>query len=133
MSAKNLTVITASLAKRRDRSQRVSLTNKHCRMRILKSGNNVDCRERKAPLEPRTVTELRVAEPIRSRRPTKPLEYGALNFGQLRCSQCAEFANGASGRVSSDALRDERALLEKRNSNFASSCELRGAVVWKQP
>ena len=26
--------------------------------------------------------------------------------------------DGASGRVSSDALRDERALLEKRNSYF---------------
>ncbi len=63
-------------------------------------------------------TELRTAEPIRLRRPTKPLEYGALNFGQLRCIQCAEFANGASGRISGDALRDERALFEKRNFYF---------------
>ena len=74
--------------------------------------------ERKAPLEPRTFTELRVAEPIRSRRPTKPLEYGVPNFGQLRCIQCAEFANAASDWVSGDALRDERALFEKRNSYF---------------
>src|SRR5262245_30107025 len=65
-----------------------------------------------------------------SRLSTNALEDGGFDPVELIPTQCTEFANRASDRISRDTLRNERAFLEEGNLhlNFELRAAKRGSV-----